>query len=214
MQAVDRFVREKPHGESGGVAHVTGCHGHMPSDEQNGAHCSALVALPLRLKISSSLGAAHFESVHLQCSQQGSVRFVVEIPHGASGSVGHSDGAHDQMPSVAHLSAQRTAPEMSVLPSGAPATDIVHSASVQSQSCQHAVVRFVVEKPQGAGGAVGLGMAELVDEELEVVVVVQFLGRVGHMPTWVHSDVHCVVFSAPATQLTSSAASGLHCDWQ
>jgi hypothetical protein len=40
MQADVRFVFEKPQGESGGVAQVSGCHGQMPSDEQSGAHCS------------------------------------------------------------------------------------------------------------------------------------------------------------------------------
>jgi hypothetical protein len=196
MHSAVRFVRENPHGESGGVAQTFGCHGQMPSDEQKGAHCAALVALALRLKISSSLNTAHSESVQRQSPQQASVRLVVEKPQGASGLVGQSEGAHDQMPSLAHVAAQRSAPVPSELPSGSPVTDVVQRVSVQLQSCQQAVVKFVVENPQGAGGAVGLGMAELDDEELDVglaeleLVVVQFLGNVGQIPACVHSCPH------------------------
>ena len=195
MQPAVRFVAENPHGEAGGVAQTDGCHGQMPSDEQSGAHCAALVALAFRLKISSSLNTAHSESVQRQCSQQASVRLFDAKPQGASGAVGQSEGAQDQMPSVVHFAAQSSAPVRSELPSGAPVTDVVHRASVQSQSCQQAVVKFVVENPQGAGGAVGLGIAELDDDELDVglaelelvVVVVQLLGNVGQIPTCVHS---------------------------
>ena len=138
MQAAVTLVLEKPHGEYGGVAQTVGCHGQMPSDEQSGAHCAALVALLFRLKISASLNTAHSESVQRQCSQQASVRLVDEKPQGASGAVGQSEGAQDQMPSAVHFGAQRSAPVPSELPSGAPVTDVVHRASVQSQSCQQA----------------------------------------------------------------------------
>jgi hypothetical protein len=193
MQPAVRFVGENPHGEAGGVAQTDGCHGQMPSDEQSGAHCAALVALAFRLKISASLNTAHCESVQRQYSQQASVRLVDEKPQGAAGAVGHSEGAQDQMPSAVHVGAQSCAPVRSELPSGAPVTDVVQRASVQAQCCQQAVVRFLVENPQGAGGAVGLGIAELDDEELDVglaeleLEVVQFLGNVGQIPTCVHS---------------------------
>ncbi len=97
------------------------------------------------------------------------------------------------MPSSLHFAAHRTAPDSSELPSGAPVTDVVHRASVQPQSCWQAAVTFLSENPHGAGGAVGLGMTELDDIELDVglaeleLVVVQLLGKVGQIPTVEHS---------------------------
>jgi hypothetical protein len=141
---------------------------------------------------------------------------VVEKPQGASGAVGQMLGAHDQMPSLVHFAAHRTAPDSSELPSGAPVTDVVQYASEQPQSCWQAVVRFLSENPHGAGGAVGLGIAELEDVGLTVGLVdVQLLGRVGQIPTVEQSCAHCVAFNELAEHATSSAASGwLHCDRQ
>jgi hypothetical protein len=173
MQPAVRFVREKPHGVSGGVAHGYACHGQMPSDEHSGAHTAELVALSVGEKSAASLRWAHCESLQPQCLKHSWVRLLLEKPHGASGRVVQSDGAHGQMPSDEQTGAQRSA---SVPPTGAKVSLPVKYAqwsSVQPQCWKQVAVRFVVEKPQGASGAVG-----------------QSEGAHDHMPSVAHFAAH------------------------